>query len=105
MLDLEFRKKKLKRFRDWNYWVDEDGRIFNHQGVQLTPTCNGRYVTLRHEGLTVKAKVAYIVARVWLPNSELRPYVVHKNGRVYDNRVENLEWSESVGDGERKGRR
>ena len=41
-----------------------------------------------------RKKIAYLVARAWIPNPECRPYVIHKNGDQTDNRAENLEWSE-----------
>ena len=80
----DVQKKKL----DERYEIGNDGNIYSEGGA-LEPI-GGVGVNIHGE----RKKVAYLVARAWVPNPECRPYVRHKNGNVSDNRPCNLEWSE-----------
>lgn len=80
----EVQKKRL----DERYEVGNDGIIYSNGGA-LEPI-GGVGVNIHGE----RKKVAYLVARAWVPNPECRPYVRHKNGDPTDNRACNLEWSE-----------
>lgn len=78
------RKKPL-----WGkYEVGDDGVVYS-SGFPLV-AIDGTGVNLGRR----RVKVAYLVARAFVANSECRPYVRHKNGDVRDNRACNLEWSE-----------
>lgn len=74
------------------YEVSDLGRVYSG-GLELE-LIGGRYVNLYRNGEAIRASVSYLVARAFLPNLEMRPYVRHRNGEVTDNRVENLEWCE-----------
>ena len=50
-----------------------------------------------------RVKVAYLVAWAFVPTSECREYVRHKNGDVTDNRASNLEWCDEKEKGRRRG--
>ena len=78
------RRKKL----DEKYEVSDRGIVYSG-GLPLEPI-GGVGVNLHGE----RKKIAYLVARAFVPNEEGRPYVRHKNGDVEDNRAENLEWAE-----------
>lgn len=71
---------------------------------------NGNYLTalLYHRG-DVKptyAKIHMLVAKAFVPNPEGYAYVSHKNGRLEDNRADNLEWVETKpGKKKRKSKR
>ena len=78
------RKKPI----DGRYSVGDDGVIYS-DGCALEPI-GGVSVNIHGE----RRKIAYLVARAWVRNPEGRPYVVHKNGDVTDNRPDNLSWSE-----------
>lgn len=73
---------------DGKYSVSDRGVVYS-DGLPLA-AIDGVGVNLHGE----RRKIAYLVARAFVPNGEGRPYVVHKNGDVRDNRAENLEWSE-----------
>lgn len=74
------------------YEVSDLGRVYSG-GFELS-VVGGRYVNLSWNGEVDRVSVAYLVARAFLRNAEMRPYVRHLNGDVSDNRVENLEWCE-----------
>ena len=78
------RRKKL----DEKYEVSDRGIVYSG-GLPLEPI-GGVGVNLLGE----RKKIAYLVARAFVPNEEGRAYVRHKNGDVEDNRAENLEWSD-----------
>ena len=82
-------KREDRRRLDDRYEVGEDGTVYS-DGMALTPI-NGTGVNIHGE----RKKIAYLVARAWVPNPENRPYVRHRNGDPTDNRAENLEWSET----------
>lgn len=80
-----------------HYEVDSLGRVYSVKSgerFEMSKLDEGRYVNLCKDGVMQKCSVAYLVARAFLPNSEMRPYVRHKDGNVSNNSVENLEWSE-----------
>lgn len=74
------------------YEVSDLGRVYSG-GFELS-VIGGRYVNLSWKGEVERVSVSYLVARAFLPNLEMRPYVRHRNGDAMDNRVENLEWCE-----------
>lgn len=96
-----FRPKGLpaeRRRIDAKYEVSSDGVVWSG-GLPLEPI-GGVGVNLHGK----RRKIAYLVARAFVGNQEGRPYVVHKNGDIRDNRAENLEWSE-VEETVRRGRK
>jgi len=74
------------------YSVGSDGSVWR-DGSALR-VINGLYVSLSDAGKVDKVRVAYLVARAFIANSEMRPYVRHKDRNARNNKVENLEWSE-----------
>lgn len=88
------RKKKI-----WGrYEVGDDGVVYS-DGLPLA-SIGGTGVNLGGK----RVKVAYLVARAWVPNSECREYVRHRNGDMTDNRACNLEWSDEKEE-RRRGRK
>ena len=86
------------------YEVGDLGRVYSG-GCELS-VVGGRYVYLCQDGKADRVGVAYLVARAFIPNPEMRPYVRHRDGDAGNNRVENLEWcdrKERCGSGGRKG--
>lgn len=79
------------------YEVDSFGNVYSVKSgerFEMSKVDDGKYVNLCKNGAMTKCKVAYLVARAFLPNSEMRPFVVHKDGNPSNNNVDNLEWSE-----------
>ncbi len=91
------RTERLKEIKGYGgkYLVGDLGHVFSN-GCELS-LIKGRYVNLSNRGIVERVDVAYLVARAFLSNLEGRPYVVHKDGDMKNNRVENLMWSEGKG--------
>lgn len=88
---------KEGQFRDYsNYIIYSDGRIYSKR--------NKKFLTMKisHDGYgrtqlyKDKKYKNYnfhrVVAEVFIPNPDNKPFVNHINGNKLDNRVENLEW-------------
>lgn len=90
-VDRPEKRKKIPGYGD-RYEVSDLGRVYSGE-FELSAVA-GRYVYLSAGGKVERVAVSYLVARAFLGNPEMRPYVRHKNGDVKDNRVENLEWVE-----------
>lgn len=81
------------------YYVSNWGRVTKEDGSEVALQNEGRYAYVKSGGRLVKALVSYMVARAFVNNTCLRPYVIHKDGDVRNNTAGNLEWSET---GEKK---
>jgi hypothetical protein len=88
--------KPIKDFE--NYMVNENGTIINNQTNQVkVPTSNNAgkgymYVELWKNNQRKRMYVHRIVAEAFIPNTENKPYINHKDGNPKNNNVENLEW-------------
>lgn len=88
------RKKKL-----WGrYEVGDDGNVYSDEMALVA--IGGTGVNLGGK----RYKVAYLVARAFVGNSECREFVRHKNGDFSDNRACNLEWCDEKEE-RRRGRK
>lgn len=78
-----------------NYFVTQDGKVYNKHNKLLSPFDNGRgYLVL---GLTIKGKIRTkaihrLVAEAFIENPNNLPEVNHKDCNRLNNSVENLEW-------------
>jgi len=83
---------------DAKYSVDDCGVVWS--GDMPLEAIGGVGVNLHGK----RVKICYLVARAFVPNSECRAFVRHKNGDMTDNRAENLEWCDEKEE-QRKGRK
>lgn len=89
------------------YKVSDQGEVKSLRSGCMVAVIRGQYVNLSREGKMEKVKMCYLVARAFVRNEEMRPYVVHVNGDRRDHRAENLVWSEKPDEivrGRRAGR-
>lgn len=80
------------------YKVSNDGRIIGTKSKkQLRYTLQGGYprVKLYRNAKGKSISVHRIVATTFIPNTENKPQINHKNGIKTDNSVGNLEWATS----------
>ena len=103
MYDSVFRSPAKAKWRDVPgyeglYKVSDQGEVKSLRSGCAVAVIRGQYVNLSREGKMEKVKVAYMVAREFVRNEEMRPYVVHVNGDRRDHRAENLVWSEQPED-------
>lgn len=80
------------------YLVSNRGDVYTvKDGIpfEMAKVNGGKYVNLYRNGAMGQCKVAYLVARAFLPNPECRPWVCFRDGNPLNCRVENLYWSES----------
>ena len=80
------------------YKVSDQGEVKSLRSGCVVSVIRGQYVNLSKEGRMEKVKMCYLVARAFVRNEEMRPYVVHVNGDRRDHRAENLVWSEQPED-------
>jgi hypothetical protein len=112
IMDAIFRSPAKAKWKDVPgyeglYKVSDQGEVKSLRSGCLVAVIRGQYVNLSKGGRMEKLKVSYVVARVFVANPEMRPYVVHVNGDRTDHRAENLVWSEQPDEivrGRRAGR-
>ena len=112
MYDSIFRSPAKAKWRDVPgyeglYKMSDQGEVKSLRSGCLVAVIRGQYVNLSKGGRMEKLKVSYMVARVFVANPEMRPFVLHVNGNRMDNRAENLVWSEKPDEivrGRRAGR-
>lgn len=84
----------MKQYKDTDYFVSEDGKIFRN-GKELSPSITNKgYKTYRG---TINKNRKHIsihraVAELYIPNPNNLPQVNHIDGNKLNNHYTNLEW-------------
>lgn len=88
------REKWVKTKRNQHYEVNEDGYVRNSRNNHiLTNSPNNKgYMTVSLGKHLPGQLVHILVAEAFIPGYESGLDVDHKNGKKWDNRVENLQW-------------
>lgn len=77
------------------YWINVSGEVKNRDGKILKTHQDRNGYHRIH--LCKNASYTYfllhrLIALHFIPNPENKPFINHKNGITFDNRIENLEW-------------
>ena len=80
-----------------NYIVTEDGRIYSKSAkrymvINTTTTKHGR-IKLCNNNVQKDTHIHTLVATLYIPNPDKKPFILHKNFIQYDNSVNNLCWA------------
>lgn len=93
-----------------HYQVSTTGVLVSYKRTKpknITPIVDKGYhrvnIQLGKKGHFVCKRMHRLVAETFIDNPESLPEVNHKNGKKWDNRIENLEWSSHKGNMEHAG--
>ena len=87
----------MKRFRDTNYWVTYEGRVYNSNRSRFLKGCIDSYgyrvFKITIDGVQKMFKAHRMVAECFIENPNNKRTVNHKDGDKLNNYVYNLEWN------------
>ena len=76
--------------------LGKDGHLWTHKGQILSSYIHKqkgyRYVTLFKNNIGKNWGIHQLIALVWIPNPESKPYVDHIDTNPLNNSIENLRW-------------
>ena len=84
------------RWKDTEYFVTEDGRIWSEKSQRFLKPQNHKRgyltVTLRYNGSSHTELIHLMVAKCFIPNPDNKPMVNHRDGNKHNPKASNLEW-------------
>ena len=88
----EYRAIKDNEYAD--YYVSPEGKVYNKNGHEIygQNKKRGCLITMSHKRMIKQVYRAILVAEAFIENPDGYVNIRHKNGNVYDDRVEKLEW-------------
>lgn len=87
----------MKRFRDTEYFVSENGDVFRNE-KQLKPskdTAGYLGVQISKNGIVKRFMIHRMVGECYLDNKNNLPEINHEDGNKLNNNYKNLKWSTS----------
>jgi len=90
----------MKQFRNTQYFISEEGRVFNKKGrllavrIRKEPKSSFErvYISLSIDKKQHYFTLSRVIAEVYIPNPTNLPQVNHKDGNPLNNHYTNLEW-------------
>ena len=78
----------------YSYYINNNGKIKNLKNKILIPSFHSGYhrIKLSNGGTNISFGINRLVALMFIPNLENKPYVNHKDGNKLNNNIDNLEW-------------
>ena len=78
-----------------NYYITEDGKLYNKYNKQLSASDNGRGYLIYNviiNGKSTSKAIHRLIAEAFIPNPNSFPEVNHKDANRKNNSIDNLEW-------------
>ena len=84
---------------EWKFYKETNSNAYGHRVYEVSNLgrvkCNGEIVPPAKSGqyyTVARCLLHRVVAELFIPNPDSKPYIDHINGNTHDNRVSNLHW-------------
>ena len=82
----------MKRYKDTEYFITEDGKVFRNGKQMKTSFLKYEYKTAKLNGKRTSLYIHRMVAECYIENPENKREVNHIDGNRFNNTISNLEW-------------